>query len=101
MASAILEVATQLYQPGVNVILAGHDRGARAMHRAAVDIDQLPVQALGLWMADVVPIVEEYASFSHPDHSTNYWHWVRSQAHLNYPLILIAAELPAKERFCN
>ena len=77
MASAILEAATMVYGNGIHVILGGHDRGARAMHRAAVDIDQFPnVNALGVWMADIVPIVEEYASLSNPNHSTNYFHWV-------------------------
>ncbi|KAI1611052.1 Alpha/Beta hydrolase protein [Exophiala viscosa] len=76
MASAILEAANKIYGNGIHVILGGHDRGARSMHRAAVSIDQFPnVNALGVWMADVVPIVEEYASFSNPNYSTNYFHW--------------------------
>ena len=51
-------------------MLAGHDRGARLVHRAAVDIDQFPqINALGVFMADIVPIVEEYASFSNPNYA--------------------------------
>ena len=47
------------------------------MHRAAVSIDQFPnINALGLFVADIVPIVEEYASFSNPNYSTGYFHWV-------------------------
>ncbi|KIV76915.1 hypothetical protein PV11_08764 [Exophiala sideris] len=76
MASAILEAANKVYGNGISVILAGHDRGGRAMHRAAVSIDLFPnVKALGVWLADIVPIVEEYASFSNPNYSTNYFHW--------------------------
>lgn len=49
------------------------------MHRAAVDIGQggFPeVNALGLFVADIVPIKEEYNSFSNPNYSTGYFHWV-------------------------
>lgn len=76
-AGTILDVVNQIYGDNVTVILGGHDRGARAMHRAAVSIDQFPkINALGLFVADIVPIVEEYASFSNPNYSTGYFHWV-------------------------
>ena len=66
-----------MYGDGVHVVLAGHDRGARTMHRAAVAIELFPqIQALGVFMADIVPIVEEYAAFSNPNDSVGYFHWV-------------------------
>lgn len=83
-----------IYGANVTVVLAGHDRGARTMHRAAVSIDQFPsINALGVWMADIVPIVEEYASFSNPNYSTGYFHWVSNKI---ANLILISI-MPAKQ----
>ena len=79
-AGAILETVSQIFGGGKTVILGGHDRGARAMQRAAVDIAQggFPfVKAAGVDMADIVPIVEEYASFSNPNSTVGYFHWVR------------------------
>lgn len=78
-AGAILETVSSIFGEGKTVILAGHDRGARAMQRAAVDIDHggFPfVKAAGVWMADIVPIIEEYASFENPNSSVGYFHWV-------------------------
>lgn len=57
-AGAILETVSKIFGEGKTVILAGHDRGARAMQRAAVDLGQggFPfVKAAGVWMADVSP----------------------------------------------
>src|ERR1700760_1981833 len=77
-AGAIIDLVTKIYGPGKSVILGGHDRGARSMHRAAVDIGQgsFPqIDALGVFMADIVPIFEEYKSFSNPNFSVGYFHW--------------------------
>lgn len=60
----------------MNIILAGHDRGARTMHRLAVSIEEFPqVTGVGVFMADIVPIVEQYKSFSNPTLATGYFHW--------------------------
>jgi haloacetate dehalogenase len=76
-SSSILEAANIVYGDNIHVILGGHDRGARTMHRAAVSINQFPkVNALGVFLADIVPIVEEYASFSNPNYTVGYFHWV-------------------------
>ena len=78
-AGAIIDAAVALFGEGKTVVLAGHDRGARAMHRAAVDIGQggFPqIKAAGLFIADIVPIVTEYASFTNPNNSVGYFHWV-------------------------
>ena len=64
-AGALIDATVAIFGEGKTVVLAGHDRGARAMQRAAVDIGQggFPqVKAAGVWMADIVPIVAEYAS---------------------------------------
>lgn len=76
---AILDTVSAIFGEGKTVVLGGHDRGARAMQRAAVDIGQggFPnVKAAGVWMADIVPIVEEYASFTNPNNTVGYFHWV-------------------------
>lgn len=77
-AGAIIDVATHLYGDGKHVVLAAHDRGARTVHRAAVDYSHggfRQIKAMGAWMADIVPIVEEYASFGNPNNSVGYFHW--------------------------
>jgi haloacetate dehalogenase len=75
-AGAIVDALTHLYGNGTSVILAGHDRGARTMHRLAVSIASFPqVKGLGAFLADIVPIVEEYASFTHPLDALGYFHW--------------------------
>ena len=67
-ARAILDAVNIVYGKNVSVILGGHDRGPRSMHRAAVSIDQFPeINA------------EEYRSFSNPNYSTGYFHWVSSR----------------------
>lgn len=68
-----------VFGEGKSVVLGGHDRGARSMQRAAVDIGQggFPqIKALGVWMADIVPIIVEYHSFKNPNNSVGYFHWV-------------------------
>ena len=68
--------ALQSVYGNTTVVLAGHDRGARTMHRAAVSIKEFPgITALGLFLADIVPFVEEFASFATPANATGYFHW--------------------------
>ncbi|MCJ1395261.1 hypothetical protein MMC18_008145 [Xylographa bjoerkii] len=75
-AGAIMEAVQSVYGQNTTVVLAGHDRGARTMHRAAVSIDKFPgITALGVFLADIVPFVEEYASFANSTWSVNYFHW--------------------------
>ena len=45
------------------------------MHRAAVDNNFPGIDAMGLFVADIVPIVAEYAAFSNPNASIGYFHW--------------------------
>lgn len=58
------------------MILGGHDRGARTMHRLAVSRSEFPnLDVLGLFMADIVPTVEQFASFARPSSAIGYFHW--------------------------
>jgi hypothetical protein len=79
MAGAIIDSVTAIFGEDKYVVLGGHDRGARAMQRAAVDIGQggfKQIKALGLWIADIVPIVAEISSFKNPRNAVGYFHWV-------------------------
>jgi haloacetate dehalogenase len=79
MAGALIDTVVQIYGKNKTVVLAGHDRGARSMQRAAVDIGQggfTQIRAAGVWLADIVPIIIEYGSFSNPNNSVGYFHWV-------------------------
>lgn len=77
-AGALIDTVVELYGQGKTVVLAGHDRGGRSMQRAAVDIGQggFPqIKAAGVWIADVVPIITEFGSFSNPANAIGYFHW--------------------------
>ncbi|KAF2167529.1 hypothetical protein M409DRAFT_22336 [Zasmidium cellare ATCC 36951] len=73
-AQSILQAVNKVYG-NVNVIYAGHDRGARTMHRAAVDNNFPGITGLGFFAADIVPFIAEYASFSNPVYAQGYFHW--------------------------
>lgn len=78
-AQAIMEAVANLYggtkcEP-TSVIFAGHDRGARTMHRAAVDNNFTGIDPLGVFVADIVPFEAEYASFANPTDAVGYFHW--------------------------
>ena len=46
------------------------------MQRAAVSIDMFSdIKAHGVFIADIVQFVEEFASFSNPNVTTGYFHW--------------------------
>ncbi|KAK4500865.1 hypothetical protein PRZ48_009057 [Zasmidium cellare] len=52
-----------------------HDRGARTMHRAAVDDNFPGITGMGFFAADIVPYIAEYASFTNPLYAQGYFHW--------------------------
>jgi len=77
---AIQEALKHIYPNGngdgtTSVIFAGHDRGARTMHRAAVDNDYPGIHVMGLFVADIVPLIAEYESFANPQDAIGYFHW--------------------------
>lgn len=55
--------------------MAGHDRGARTMHRMALQIDDFPqVKGLGVFMVEIVPIIPQWTAFSVPSAAIRYYH---------------------------
>ncbi|PHH78752.1 hypothetical protein CDD80_6303 [Ophiocordyceps camponoti-rufipedis] len=76
VGTAILEAVTHIYGKNTSIILAGHDRGARTVQRLAVNIDKFPhVRAMGAFMADILPLYEQFRSFSKPGNAIGYFHW--------------------------
>lgn len=60
-----------------NLILAGHDRGARICHRLTVDKDSLPpaLHLVGTILLDIIPTKAQWDKFSNPDIAQGYFHW--------------------------
>ena len=86
---AVESVYSNVTGGNITVVPGGHDRGARTMHRAAVSIDQFPkINALGVWLADIVPFVEEFASFSNPNDATGYFTRHFFQKKISQPMSL-------------
>ncbi|MCJ1309010.1 hypothetical protein MMC25_002665 [Agyrium rufum] len=76
-STAIIEslLATYTTFP-VKVVLIGHDRGARVIHRLAVSKSHYPkISILGVVLADIIPTFEQFAAFSNPATVTRYFHW--------------------------
>ena len=70
--------------PGRDVILGGHDRGARICHRLAVDYAHGTEDAhswsskyklRGLFMLDIAPTLVQWQAFANPQAATAYFHW--------------------------
>jgi len=67
--------------PGRDVVLAGHDRGARLCHRLAVDASHSSsttapkFRLLGLVMLDIVPTLKQWHVFANAQAATAYFHW--------------------------
>ncbi|KAH8805077.1 Alpha/Beta hydrolase protein [Xylogone sp. PMI_703] len=75
-AQAMVEALTSIYGNGTTIILSGHDRGARIMQRLAVHINEFPqVRGLGVFLIEIVPLVEQYSSFSDPSKAARYFHF--------------------------
>ncbi|KAK4445911.1 alpha/beta hydrolase [Podospora aff. communis PSN243] len=60
-----------------NLILAGHDRGARICHRLVVDQSDLPASLtlVGAIFLDIIPTKSQWDKFSNPDIAQGYFHW--------------------------
>jgi len=80
VGQSLLEASTTLF-PGRDVILGGHDRGARICHRLAVDHAHPPnsfslsYNLLGVIMLDIVPTRVQWEVFQNPKASAAYYHW--------------------------
>lgn len=58
------------------VILGGHDRGARICHRLAVDKDDFShLDIIGTVLLDIVPTKVQWEAFANPLISCSYFHW--------------------------
>ncbi|KAK3385662.1 alpha/beta hydrolase [Podospora didyma] len=81
VGGALLDALKQVFaimdESPRNIILGGHDRGARVCHRLAVDKDEfLPaLKVVGTIMLDIVPTKVQWDKFSDPEVSQNYFHW--------------------------
>lgn len=72
--------ASPVSQP---VILIGHDRGARVIHRLAVDYNTAPytddgnitLPILGITLMDIVPTLTQWTGMSNPLEATAFYHW--------------------------
>jgi hypothetical protein len=68
------------------VIIGGHDRGARISHRLSVDFSHPPQQSpnlyndlnitvIGTLLLDILPTKEQWTAFSNPAVAQGYFHW--------------------------
>ncbi|KAH6673352.1 putative Fluoroacetate dehalogenase [Halenospora varia] len=74
----ILQVLSFILNSGIkqNLIIAGHDRGARICHRLAVDAgDDSRFRILGTILMDIVPTLHQWRAFSDPPGSVGSFHW--------------------------
>ncbi|KAI9707025.1 MAG: hypothetical protein M1820_004613 [Bogoriella megaspora] len=80
VGGALVEAFEKLF-PQREVILAGHDRGARLCHRLAVDNAHPPggkappFRLLGLVLLDIVPTLTQWQAFANPKAAATYFHW--------------------------
>ena len=75
-STAIVESLHATYGSPVRVVLVGHDRGARVIHRLAVSRSLFPdLDIAGVVLADIIPTFEQFAAFSTPATVSRYFHW--------------------------
>lgn len=75
IGTTLLNALIAVFGKNRKVILGGHDRGARVVHRLAVDAANFPLQILGVVMLDIVPTLAQYQAFSNPKIVAGYFHW--------------------------
>lgn len=82
IGNIILEALKRLLDaPERKIILLGHDRGARIIHRLAVDAAEGILQEnygfnlLGITLLDIVPTIVQFASFTDPAVAAATFHW--------------------------
>jgi len=57
------------------IILIGHDRGARIIHRLIVDEHHPDFDIMGAVLMDIVPTIVQFASFANPPVAAATFHW--------------------------
>lgn len=82
IGNIILEALKKLLKtPERKIILLGHDRGARIIHRLAVDAaegflqEKYGFDLLGVALLDIVPTIVQFASFADPAVAAATFHW--------------------------
>ena len=80
VGTALLEALDASFPPANGkrkIILAGHDRGARIVHRLAVNRSDFASKFdfLSLVMLDIAPTLEQWRAFSDPATLAGYYHW--------------------------
>ncbi|ERF68841.1 hypothetical protein EPUS_04493 [Endocarpon pusillum Z07020] len=84
VGGAILEALTSVFNVqsstdgARNIILIGHDRGARIAHRLAVDSDNAGAPHLkinSVVLMDIVPTKVQWEAFANPQACAAYFHW--------------------------
>jgi len=77
---SLLEACQEAF-PGRDIILGGHDRGARLCHRVSVDHAHPPsstapsYKLLGTVLIDIVPTLIQWQAFANPKAGVAYYHW--------------------------
>ena len=77
VGTALLQALKSAFNPGRRkIILGGHDRGARIVHRLAVDKDGFPdLNIVGCVLLDIVPTKAQWDAFANPAICAGYFHW--------------------------
>ncbi|KAL1980954.1 hypothetical protein VTN96DRAFT_3294 [Rasamsonia emersonii] len=83
IGAAILDALTSLLEKTsarsrpYEIVLAGHDRGARICHRLAVDADTYANQftILGTVLMDIVPTLVQWQGMTRPAEAVGFYHW--------------------------
>ena len=80
VGTALLEAVQSVFEISTGskrkVILGGHDRGARIVHRLAVNKNDFPeLDVIGAVMLDIVPTQVQWAAFANPAVACGYFHW--------------------------
>ncbi|KAI5786047.1 Alpha/Beta hydrolase protein [Pyronema domesticum] len=74
------------------IILLGHDRGARITQRIGFNISEFPqFDILGIFLADIVPIVIQFSSLADPIKAVSTFHWAFLAAQQGLPEGMIQA----------
>ncbi|KAH8155854.1 uncharacterized protein LAJ45_00866 [Morchella importuna] len=82
IGNIILEALKKLLNtPERKIILLGHDRGARIIHRLAVDAaegflqEKYGFDLVGVALLDIIPTIVQFASFTDPAVAAATFHW--------------------------
>lgn len=76
VGTALLESLTKVFEPGSReIIIGGHDRGARISHRLAVDKDDFDLNIVACVMLDIVPTKVQWDAFANPAICAASFHW--------------------------